>query len=273
MYDLVTRRFLACCSKNARGMETIVEIDIAGESFSAKGELSLSSGSDGRLTRISIKGLIVQQRNYLDVYIYDKWNGNLLPDFQVGEKFIPDVCEIKEGVTSSPNYLTEADLVSLMDKNGIGQWERAAPLLEKLLIRHLRSQGRMLPSPSTSPRSSSASTSSSNARAIPSISSLRRSALVSSRATTPSASTNHSASLTFGVWCAKLFSFQLYAQKANHSMLCLQTETRMTQVCDGIKSKQEVIDETLDEYRDMFLKTRNEFQTLINVRRSSLSLS
>jgi DNA topoisomerase-3 len=67
-----------------------------------------------------VAGLVVQQRNYLDVYIYDKWNGNLLPEFQVGEKFHPDVCQLKDGQTSQPSLLTEADLVSLMDKNGIG---------------------------------------------------------------------------------------------------------------------------------------------------------
>jgi DNA topoisomerase-3 len=37
VYDLIVRRFLACCSKNARGSETTVEIEIAGEKFSAKG--------------------------------------------------------------------------------------------------------------------------------------------------------------------------------------------------------------------------------------------
>ena len=37
VYDLVTRRFLACCSKNARGMETVVDVEIAGEEFTAKG--------------------------------------------------------------------------------------------------------------------------------------------------------------------------------------------------------------------------------------------
>lgn len=52
-----------------------------------------------------------------------------------------------------------------------------------------------------------------------------------------------------------------------------QTETRMTQVCDGIKSKQEVIDETLDEYREMFLKTKAEFQTFVDVRVFSLAPS
>lgn len=65
-------------------------------------------------------GLVVLERNYLDVYVYDKWNGNLLPNFQVGETFEPSTCEIKQGQTSQPNLLTEADLVSLMDKHGIG---------------------------------------------------------------------------------------------------------------------------------------------------------
>jgi DNA topoisomerase-3 len=54
------------------------------------------------------------------VYPYDKWNGNALPDFQDGEQFMPDKLELKEGQTSRPNLLTEADLVGLMDKNGIG---------------------------------------------------------------------------------------------------------------------------------------------------------
>jgi len=66
-------------------------------------------------------GLIIRERNYLDVYIYDKWQGNHLPDFQIGEQFEPDELELKEGMTSQPNLLTEADLVGLMDKNGIGK--------------------------------------------------------------------------------------------------------------------------------------------------------
>jgi len=39
VYELIVRRFLGCCSKNARGLETTVEIDMVGEVFSAKGAL------------------------------------------------------------------------------------------------------------------------------------------------------------------------------------------------------------------------------------------
>ena len=44
-----------------------------------------------------------------------------MPEFAEGEEFIPSVCELKEGQTTRPNLLTEADLVGLMDKNGIGK--------------------------------------------------------------------------------------------------------------------------------------------------------
>ena len=65
-------------------------------------------------------GLIVLERNYLDVYPYDKWNDNELPNFIEGEEYLPSEVELRDGQTTKPNLLTEADLVSLMDKNGIG---------------------------------------------------------------------------------------------------------------------------------------------------------
>ena len=34
-------------------------------------------------------GLVVLERNYLDVYIYDKWEGRRVPEFREGETFVP----------------------------------------------------------------------------------------------------------------------------------------------------------------------------------------
>jgi Topoisomerase IA len=31
VYEFIVRHFLACCSKDAEGLETIVDVDIAGE--------------------------------------------------------------------------------------------------------------------------------------------------------------------------------------------------------------------------------------------------
>lgn len=73
------------------------------------------------LNHVRLTGLQIIQRNYLDVFPYDKWNGKHIPDFNEGEEFMPSVCELREGLTTRPTLLTEADLVGLMDKNGIGQ--------------------------------------------------------------------------------------------------------------------------------------------------------
>lgn len=96
--------------------------------------------------------LVVLERNYLEVYPYDKWQGNHLPDFAVNETFIPDICELKTGTTTAPNLLTEADLVNLMDKNGIGTDATIAEHIAKIIDREYvmkRKEGRteyLLPS-------------------------------------------------------------------------------------------------------------------------------
>lgn len=64
---------------------------------------------------------------------------------------MPSVCEMLEGQTTRPNLLTEADLVSLMDKNGIG--ESGSNLGVLLSLTPGSPQVRMPRSPSTSPRS------------------------------------------------------------------------------------------------------------------------
>jgi DNA topoisomerase III len=69
---------------------------------------------------LSVAGLLVLERNYLEVFPYDNWTSHELPDFEEGEQFMPSICELREGETTRPKLLTEADLVGLMDKNGIG---------------------------------------------------------------------------------------------------------------------------------------------------------
>ncbi|XP_049801714.1 DNA topoisomerase 3-alpha isoform X1 [Schistocerca nitens] len=101
LYEFIVRHFLACCSKDAEGLETIVDIDIAGEKFVAS-------------------GLMIIARNYLDVYPYEKWNAKEIHIYQNNQKFKPTTIEMVDGETSPPNLLTEADLIALMEKHGIG---------------------------------------------------------------------------------------------------------------------------------------------------------
>jgi DNA topoisomerase-3 len=102
VYEFVVRRFLACCSEDAKGELTTVEIEYGSEIFTAS-------------------GLIVLARNYLDVYPYDKWESSQqLPHFTSGEIFVPTEAKMNDGKTSPPGYLTEPELIALMDANGIG---------------------------------------------------------------------------------------------------------------------------------------------------------
>lgn len=102
VYEFVVRRFLACCSEDAKGELTTVEIQYGSEWFHTS-------------------GLIVLQRNYLDVYPYDKWESSQqLPGFVLGETFVPAEAKMTDGKTTPPGYLTEPELIALMDANGIG---------------------------------------------------------------------------------------------------------------------------------------------------------
>lgn len=66
-------------------------------------------------------GLIVIEKNYLDVYIYDRWSENCIPDLHLGERITPFSIKLLEGTTTAPNLLTESDLIGLMDRSGIGE--------------------------------------------------------------------------------------------------------------------------------------------------------
>ncbi|XP_068435573.1 DNA topoisomerase 3-alpha isoform X2 [Clinocottus analis] len=101
LYEFIVRHFLACVSQDALGHETVVDIDIAHENFSTS-------------------GLMIIARNYLDVYPYDRWSAKVIPVYEQGSQFQPSAVEMTDGQTSPPQLLTEADLISLMEKHGIG---------------------------------------------------------------------------------------------------------------------------------------------------------
>lgn len=70
VYEYIVRHFLACVSKDALGFETTVQADVAEEKFTAK-------------------GLMILEKNYLDVYIYEKWNAKEIHNYNEGDTFTP----------------------------------------------------------------------------------------------------------------------------------------------------------------------------------------
>ena len=60
------------------------------------------------------QGLIITERNYLEVYPYDKWSSKEIPEYSLGETFDPTSIDLNEGETTAPPLLSEADLITLM---------------------------------------------------------------------------------------------------------------------------------------------------------------
>ncbi|KII92565.1 hypothetical protein PLICRDRAFT_89135 [Plicaturopsis crispa FD-325 SS-3] len=200
VYEFITRRFLACCSKDAEGFETTVDVVSNGEFFYAT-------------------GLIVLERNYLEVYPYDKWSSKEIPDFAEGEEFMPTKLELKTGQTTSPTCLTEADLVTLMDKNGIGTDATIATHIATIVERgyvHERMSG----------------------------------------------NTKHLIPSALGIGLVEGYNDIGFERSLSKPQLRRETERRMVQVCEGTKTKNDMLQETIDQYKDIFIRAKAEFNKI-----------
>ncbi|KAI0730280.1 DNA topoisomerase, partial [Fomitopsis betulina] len=201
VYEYITRRFLACCSKDALGWETTVEVLYGDEEFSAT-------------------GLRVRERNYLDVYIYDKWSDKELPHFETGEEFAPSVCLLKDGKTTKPHLLTEADLVTLMDKNGIGTDATIAQHIETVVKRkyvHEKMQGTI-------------------------------------KYLVPSA---------LGIGLVEGYDAIGFERSLSRPQLRRDTERCMVNICEGTMTKNDMLVQSIELYKEMYIRTRAQFDRLV----------
>ncbi|XP_050227731.1 DNA topoisomerase 3-alpha isoform X2 [Mercurialis annua] len=74
-------------------------------------------------------------KNYLDVYRFESWGGSVIPTYVNGRQFIPTTLTLDSGVTRPPPLLSESDLLSCMDKAGIGTDATMHDHIKKLLDR------------------------------------------------------------------------------------------------------------------------------------------
>ncbi|KAI0675385.1 DNA topoisomerase [Trametes maxima] len=200
VYEYITRRFLACCSKDALGSQTTVDVKYGEEEFYTT-------------------GLIILERNYLDVFPYDKWADKEVPNFREGEMFVPTECRLDEGQTSKPNLLTEADLVNLMDEHGIGTDATIAQHIQTIVDRGYvieRMHG----------------------------------------------ATKYLVPSTLGIGLVEGYDAIGFDQSLSKPELRRETERRMVDICQGAKTKNEVLMESVERYKEMFVRTRLEFRKL-----------
>ncbi|XP_056602830.1 DNA topoisomerase 3-beta-1 isoform X2 [Triplophysa dalaica] len=102
LYDYITRHFIATVSHDCKFLQTTISFNIATETFTCTGKTLISAG-------------------YTEVM---PWQGipleEALPVCERGDTFTVDEIKLLEKQTSPPDYLTEAELITLMEKHGIG---------------------------------------------------------------------------------------------------------------------------------------------------------
>ncbi len=206
VYEFVVRRFLACCSEDAKGEATDIEIEWGEEIFRTH-------------------GLLVVARNYLHVYVYEKWESSQqLPPFQVGETFDPTEANMADGKTTAPGYLTEPELIGLMDANGIGTDATMADHVAMIKDREY-------------------------VAAIPKAGGGRN-------------PVQEFVPTRLGVALVEGYDKVGLDVSVSKPFLRKEIELKMKAICEGRKTKGEVVHESIEEYREVFGRTQRNIGAL-----------
>lgn len=102
IYDYVMRHFLGSISHDMKYKQTTITFMIGKEAFYKTGSVIVSPGFAKFCTWVGVS------------------EGYLSSNIKVGDEFSIIDARLLEKKTSPPGYLTEADLISLMEKHGIG---------------------------------------------------------------------------------------------------------------------------------------------------------
>ncbi|KAK5636693.1 hypothetical protein RRF57_012405 [Xylaria bambusicola] len=236
IYEFVVRRFLACCSEDAKGVATDVDIIYGEESFYAH-------------------GVVVLERNYLEVYVYDKWTGSVqLPKFTVGETFEPTEALMTEGKTAPPNYLTEADLIALMDANGIGTDATMAEHIQKIQERdYVRTV------PRTSRPDEADDVEGGRGRGDRGGRGGRRGR---GAATNARGGVMDFIPTQLGVALIEGFDRMNFETSLGKPFLRKEMELKMKAICEGRTTKEVVLDESIQQYRHVYMQSQQKLSVL-----------
>ena len=70
---------------------------------------------------------------------------------------------------------------------------------------------------------------------------------------------------TLGIGLVEGYNRIGFEKSLSKPFLRAETEQRMVLICDGERSKTDVINECVEEYRELYLKTKAQFGTLVGV--------
>ncbi|KAG5519345.1 hypothetical protein PMAC_001970 [Pneumocystis sp. 'macacae'] len=209
VYSFIVRHFLASCSQNAQGEQTTIIVQWGNEFFSAS-------------------GLVVLEKNYLDIYLYEKWiSSTCLPVFNEGEVITFDYTEMSEGRTEPPRHLTESELINLMNINGIGTDSTIAEHIQKItdrkyVFRQLRNN-------------KNDKNKDKIYEFIPS---------------------------TLGIALVDGYDKIGFSQSLTKPFLRKEMELKLKDICNGKFSKEEFLKDIINQYKNLFIKANQHVDTL-----------
>ncbi|RPA82069.1 prokaryotic type I DNA topoisomerase [Ascobolus immersus RN42] len=247
VYEFVTRRFLACCSSDAVGSTTTLTLLWGNETFSAS-------------------GLTVLERNFLDVYPYERWTTNELPLFREGEEFEPTEAQIMEGKTSPPTFITEPELIGLMDANGIGTDATMAEHIKTVIDREYvfakeRGGGGGNAAPATRGRGRGRGRGTRGGAAA-----------AGGEGGGGGTGVREFVPSTLGLGLVEGYDDMKFDVNLSKPFLRKEMEVKMKQICEGQKTREEVVRESLAMYREVFDKAEQQIAVLRRVNSIILNL-
>ncbi len=125
IFDLISRRFLATLSDESEEEIISIKLNIKGNEFTAKG------------SRILIPG-------WRSVYIFSKYEENILPEIKKGETLkISKIDEIEDFTTPPGNY-SQGTILKLMEDLNLGTKATRPEILKKLMERRYISTSKTL---------------------------------------------------------------------------------------------------------------------------------
>jgi len=116
LYDLITRRFLACFGASAKISRAKVTAKAGIEAYTASGS-------------------IILERGWLDIYTYSQIKETTLPRFAKGPAQISDV-SIDEQKTKPPKRYSKATLIAELEKRALGTKATRAAIIDTLFRRN-----------------------------------------------------------------------------------------------------------------------------------------
>ncbi len=116
VYDMITRRFLACFADYATIENAKITLDASGEVYAADGST-------------------VKNRGWLDFYGYYRPREATLPDMGVNAPIKPEKIYSKKGVTEPPKRYSKASLIALLERKDLGTKATRAEIIDTLFKR------------------------------------------------------------------------------------------------------------------------------------------